>query len=123
MPNPYHFRAKIDRLWRRANGSLPGYIRLKALDAVAREIYPATDKARQNLKMYLATDPYEVAQHKLRHLHDHTSLLLPLPLGEGWGEGSPTQLEPVPAALKVAPAQAGVRSEQDEPPEEDDDPL
>ena len=112
MPNPYHFRARIDRLWRRANSSLPGYIRLKALNAVAREIYPATDRTRQNLKMYLATDPYEVAQHKLRHLHDAApaqagpSLLPPLPLGEGWGEGSP-----------APDAQAGSQ------PDEDDDPL
>ncbi len=42
MPNPYHFRARIDRLWRTANSSRPGYIQLKALDTVAREIYPAT---------------------------------------------------------------------------------
>ena len=105
MPNPYHFRARIDRLWRRANSSLPGYIRLKALDAVAREIYPTTDKARQNLKMYLATNPYEVAQHKLRHLHDQPTPAV------------------APADLKVAPAKAGARSEEDEPPDEDDDPL
>ena len=122
MPNPYHFRAKIDRLWRTANSSRPGYIRLKALNAVAREIYPTTDKARQNLKMYLATNPYEVAQHKLRHLHDQPSLLPPLPLGEGRGEGAPAQLELAPADLKVAPAKAGARDEG-APPDEDDDPL
>ena len=109
MPNPYHFRARIDRLWCRANSSLPGYIRLKALDAVARELYRPTDRARQNLKMYLATDPYEVAQHKLRHLHDQPSLLPPLPLGEGRGEG--------PLNAEVAPAKAGAE------PNEDDDPL
>ena len=106
MPNPYHFRARIDRLWRTANSSRPGYIRLNALDTVARELYRPTDRARQNLKMYLATDPYEVAQHKLRNLHD-PALALPSP----------------PAALKVAPAKAGARSEEDEPPDEDDDPL
>ncbi len=116
MPNPYHFRARIDRLWRTANSSRPGYIRLNALDAVARELYRPTDKARQNLKMYLATDPFEVAEHKLRHLHDQPSLLPPLPLGEGRGEGAP-------ASLKVAPAKAGARPEEDEPPNEDDDPL
>ena len=71
MPNPYHFRARIDRLWRTANGSRPAYIQLKALDTVARELYRPTDKARQNLNMYLATDPYDVAHHKLRDLYDH----------------------------------------------------
>ena len=122
MPNPYHFRAKIDGLWRTANSSRPGYIRLNALDTVARELYRPTDKARQNLKMYLATDPYEVAQHKLRHLHD-VALALPSP----------------PADLKVAPAKAGAGTTskaslplplplgegrgEGSPPEEDDDPL
>ncbi|MCY3734271.1 MAG: hypothetical protein OXG42_08315 [Chloroflexi bacterium] len=106
MPNPYHFRANIDRLWRRATGSLPAYIRLKALNAVAREIYPSNDRTRANYQMYLATDPYDVASHKLRDLYDHAtpeaSLCLPLPLGEGWGEGSP---------------------QSEEPADEDDDPL
>ena len=105
MPNPYHFRARIDRLWGRANSSLPGYIRLKALNAVAREIYPSNDRARANYKMYLATDPYEVARHKLRDLYDHATatlaasegpLLPPLPLREGWGEGSPAHAEATP---------------------------
>ena len=73
--------------------------------------------------MYLVTDPYEVAQHKLRHLHDQPSLLPPLPLGEacpaldagGRGEG--------PLNAEVAPAKAGARPEEDEPPDEGDDPL
>ena len=116
MPNPYHFRARIDRLWRRANSSLtPATSGSRPLDAVAREIYPATDRTRQNLKMYLATDPYEVARHKLRHLARPTLSLTPSPLGEGRGEGSPAQLELAPADLKVAPAKAGARDEGSPP--------
>ena len=116
MPNPFHFRANIDRLWRRADDRRHrGYLRVKALDAIVRELFARNNpRAQTNYAMYLATDPYDVARHKLRHLYDRPSLspLLPpgeaslyppLPLGEGWGEGSP--------AL------------EDEPPEEDDDPL
>ncbi len=141
MPNPYHFRARIDRLWQTANSNRPGYIRLNALDAVARALYRPTDKARQNLKLYLATDPYEVAQHKLRHLHDQPSLLPPRPLGEacpaldagGRGEGSPTLPSP-PAAgggrclVEACPAldagtEGGLPHDDASPPNEDDDPL
>ncbi len=103
MPNPYHFRANIDRLARYANGPAPAYRRLDALDTIVREMYARTERARLNYQMYLATDPFDVARHLLRDLHDHSSVP-PLPLGEGWGEGSPTPTE-------------------DEPPEEDDDPL
>ena len=107
MPNPYHFRARIDRICRRAFGNGPGYLRLKALNTLVRELHAPNDRARSNYQMCLATDPYEVARHQLRHLYDHAtpvaSLGLPLPLGEGWGEGSPAQ--------------------EEQPPEEDDDPL
>ncbi len=112
MPNPYHFRANIDRLWRRATGSLPAYIRLRALNAVAREIYPSNDRTRANYQMYLATDPYDVARHKLRDLYDRPgSLYPPLPLGEGWGEGS------------LPSAQSGLALQEGDPADEDDDPL
>ncbi|MYA01108.1 MAG: hypothetical protein F4038_05475 [Chloroflexi bacterium] len=101
--NPFHFRAKIDRLWRRANSNAPAHRRLDALDAVVRELFAPNDRARRNHRMYLATDPFDVARHLLRDLHDRPSsysspasegslplpLLLPLPLGEGWGEGPP----------------------------------
>ena len=121
MPNPYHFRARIDRLWRRSEDHNPGYIRVNALDAITRELFVPTDQARRNHQLYLATDPYDVARHHLRDLYDGPdtgtspdSLPLPLPLppGEacpaldagGWGEGSPAFPE-------------------DETIDEDDDPL
>ena len=116
MPNPYHFRARIDRLWRRSGDHNPGYIRLKALNAVVRELFAPNDRARQNYQLYLATDPYDVARHHLRDLYDRPGPMilagdgslplppsLPLPLGEGWGEGPPTLSE-------------------EELPDEDDDP-
>ena len=121
MPNAYHFRARIDRLWRRSGDHNPGYIRLKALNAVVRELFAPNDRARQNYQLYLATDPYDVARHLLRDLYDgpgpivlptEASLCLPLPLGEacpaldagGWGEGPHTLPE-------------------EETTDEDDDPL
>ncbi|MCY3569896.1 MAG: hypothetical protein OXH19_00975 [Chloroflexi bacterium] len=113
MPNPFHFRARIDRLWRRSGDHNPGYIRLKALNAVVRELFAPNDRARRNYRMYLATDPFDVARHLLRNLYDRPGLLvlpsvdplcLPVPLGEGWGEG--------PFAHP-----------QEESPEEEDDPL
>ncbi|MCY3572331.1 MAG: hypothetical protein OXH19_13470 [Chloroflexi bacterium] len=113
MPNPYHFRARIDRLWRSSEDHNPGYIRIKALDAIVDELFAPNDRARQNHQLYLATDPYDVARHHLRDLYDQgdplavaceRSLSLPLPLGEGWGEGPLTLTE-------------------EELPEEDADPL
>ena len=112
MPNPYHFRARIDRLRRRSADHNPGYIRLKALNAIIREVFAPTERARLNLEMYRTTNPYDVARHHLRDLYDHAdptrstseaSFCPPLPLGEGWGEGPPTP--------------------EEESPEEDDDPL
>ena len=125
MPNPYHYRAHIDRLWRTANSDAPAYKQLKALKTLVREMFPPNPNASRNHRLYHTTDPYDVARHLLRDLHDRSSDP-PLPLGEacpaldagGWGEGSP-----VPAQLEVAPAQAGAAHAEDEPPEEDDDPL
>jgi len=113
MPNPYHFKAHIDRLWRHATSDAPGYRRLKSLDAITRELFAPNDRARLNHQNYLATDPYDVARHLLRDLYDHgdplalsceASLCLPLPLGEGRGEGPPALPE-------------------EQPTEDDDDPL
>jgi len=67
--NPSHFRANIDRLWRRANSNAPAYRRLDALDAAVLELFAPNDRARRNHRMYLATDPFHVARHLLRALH------------------------------------------------------
>ena len=65
MPNPFHFRARIDRLVRQGFGDGSAYLCVKALDTLVRE------------------------------LHDHAiSLLPPLPLGEGRGEGPPLPQPP-----------------------------
>ena len=104
MPNPYHFRANMDRLWRLANSG-PAYKQLNALDALVREMHAPNERARRNYQLYLATDPYDVARHLLRDLHDRaapaaptsgSSFCPPLPLGEGWGEGSPAPQEEAP---------------------------
>ena len=108
MPNQFHLRAKIDRLWRRSEAHNPGYIRVAALDAIVRELHAPNDRARANYRLYLATDPFDLARHKLRDLYDRASLsppaslYPPLPLGEacpaldagGRGEGSPEEQEP-----------------------------
>jgi hypothetical protein len=110
MPNPFHYRAKIDRLRQRSAEHNPGYIRLKALNRIVRELIGPSPQAQLNRQLYLATDPYDVARHKLRDLYDRASP--PLPLGEacpvldtgGWGEGPPAPTD-------------------EESSQEDDDPL
>ncbi|MYD55248.1 MAG: hypothetical protein F4W96_13225 [Chloroflexi bacterium] len=75
MPNPFHLRANIDRLWRRSAEHNPGYIRVAALDAILRELVAPTGRARANHRLYLATDPFDVARHKLRDLYDRPGSL------------------------------------------------
>ena len=106
MPNPYRFKAHIDQLWRHATSEAPAYRRLKALDAVVRELFAPNDRARLNHQRYLATDPYDVARHLLRDLYDRDPLSPPASSGgrcHGVTEGgSPLEEQPT---------------------EEDDDPL
>ncbi|MXV79544.1 MAG: hypothetical protein F4X83_00640 [Chloroflexi bacterium] len=99
MPNPFHFRANIDRLWRQANSNASGYRRLNALDAIVREMFAPNERARLNYQTYLATDPYDVARHKLRDLYDRADPAAPAPA-------------PVPGSVPL----------EDECSEEDDDP-
>ena len=108
MPNPYHFRARIDRLVQQGFGDGPAYLQLKALDTLVRELHAPNDRARANYKMYLATDPYDVARHKLRDLHDSASLsLLPPPSGGG---------------RCLVETEGGLPQDEQQP-DEDDDPL
>ena len=111
MPNQFHYRAAIDNLWRRANGNAPAYRRLNALDAIVRELFAPTDRARLNYQRYLATDPFDIARHTLRDLYD---------------QDAPQHFErdhDAPQLFEVAPAQAGAAFAQEEADDEDDDPL
>ena len=119
MPNPYHYRAHIDRLWRQANSDIPAYKQLKALKALVREMFPPNPNAARNNRLYHTTDPYDVARHLLRDLHDRPSSSISPPAQL---KVAPAQAGVAPAQLKVAPAQAGAALAEDEPPEDDDDP-
>ena len=98
MPNRYHLRARIDRLWRHATSDAPGYRRLKSLDAITRELFAPNERARLNHQTYLATDPYDVARHLLRDLYDRDPLSPPASSGgrcHGVTEGgSPLEEQP-----------------------------
>ena len=108
MPNPFHFRATIDRLWRRSTEHNPGCIRVKALDTIVRELFAPNPRARLNYRIYLSTDPFDVARHKLRDLYDRVDLLQTSPEGAG--------------APRPCPAQGAALLQGEEPLEEDDDP-
>ena len=123
--NPFHYRATIDRLARLAAKPNPSYVRVHAACALANELSPANPRRDLIRRMLEIANPVEHARHKLRDLYDRapipdlfgdplgslrlplplgeSSLCPPLPLGEGWGEGP--------------------RPTDDEPTEEDNDPL
>ncbi len=102
--NPFRYRARIERLWRQSNDHNPAYVRLKALNTVIRELFAPNPAAQANYALYLATDPFDVARHKLRDLYDS-----PLPPPTGGGR-CPVGTE-------------GGLPTEDQLPDEDDDPL
>ncbi len=110
-PNPLHLRAKIDHLWRRSGEHNPGHIRVKALDAIVRELFAPNPRAQLNHQLYLATDPFDVARHKLRDLYDHTDPTV-----------ATHEESPVPDLLGDPPPHPSA-PQAEEPLEEDDDPL
>ena len=125
MRNQFHYRARIDRLWRRANGPHPGHVQLSALRTIVQELFTPNERARHNYQMYLATDPYDVARHHLRDLYDQPDKqVAPAKAGApAITQGDPTRSQSPRG--RVAPAQAGAGATllEDEPSEEDDDPL
>ncbi|MXX80502.1 MAG: hypothetical protein F4Y69_05630 [Chloroflexi bacterium] len=109
--NPFRYRARIERLWRQSNDHNPAYIRFKALNTITRELFAPNPRAQANYALFLATDPFDVARHKLRDLYDSPSP----PAGSG--------LPPPPGGGRCPVGTEGGLPTEDELPDEDDDPL
>ena len=125
MPNPYHYRAHIDRLTRLTEGSNPGYIRLRAVIALLRELSPANPRSAANNRLLHSVDPFDLARHKLRDLYDHTQTS---PLGGACPAPDAGGAPHACGAEGAAPAQSEAASgsptlTEDDSSEEDDDPL
>ena len=125
MRNQFHYRARIDRLWRRANGPHLGHVQLSALQTILQELFTPNERARHNYQMYLATDPFDVARHHLRDLYDQpTTEVAPAKAGAPTTtQGDPTTEVGPGAACPALDVGAGATLLEDEPSEEDDEPL
>ena len=118
MPNPYYFRSVVDRLWRIANGSHPGDVSVRTVNNLIKAFPPGVSRYAAAQQLLRAVDAYEYARHLLRDLYDHAQTS---PSGGGAPQGAEGA---APAQTKVAPAQAGAAlPTEEEPPDEDDDPL
>ena len=113
--NPFHYRATIDRLARLAAKPNPSYVRVGAACALANELSPANprrDLIRQLLEL---ANPFEHARHKLRDLYDRASASFSPPSG-GRCHG-------VACPALDAGTEGGPLLQEEEPSEEEDDPL
>ena len=105
--NPFRYRARIEQIWRQTTEHTPSHIRIKALDAITRELFAPNPRAQANYALFLATDPFDVARHKLRDLYD--SISPPASVGSA--------LPPSPDGGRcLVETEGGL-------PDEDDDPL
>ena len=109
MPNPYRYRAVINRLASLADAPNPGHVQVAAAATLARELSPANPRRALIQQMLHAVDAFEYARHKLRDLYDHAA--------------PATDLVAPRAACPALDAGAGADLQDDESLEEDDDPL
>ena len=77
MPNPYHYRAVINRLASLADAPNPPQVQVAAAGALARELSPANPRHALSQRMLHAVDAFEFARHKLRDLYDTAAPLSP----------------------------------------------
>ncbi|MYB22504.1 MAG: hypothetical protein F4066_11145 [Chloroflexi bacterium] len=109
--NPFRYRARIEQIWRQSGDHNPAHVRLKALNTVTRELFAPNPQAQANYALILATDPFDVARHKLRDLYDSPAppagSVLPPPTGGG----------------RCPVGTEGGFPTEDQLPDEDDDPL
>ena len=117
MPNPYYFRTVVNRLWRIANGTHPGDVSVRAVNALIKTFPPDVPRYVVVQQMLNAVDAYDYARHLLRDLYDHAQTSPSMGGAPQGAEGA------APALTEVTPAQAGAAPQEEETPEEDDDPL
>ena len=101
MPNPFFFRAAMNRLSRLAGAQNPPAVRLAATVRLARVLMTDTPRARLAQQLLQQANPFEFARHKLRELYDRADSPYPEPCG---GADAP-------------------RLEEEEPLDEAEDPL
>ena len=99
MPNPFHFRSALNQLARLAAESYPAHIRFRAASALVSELSPANPQHELVQRMLQATNPYEFARHQLRDLYDNAHPTIPDQTTDS------------------------LLSEEEQPSEQDDDPL
>ena len=101
MPNPFFFRAAINRLSRLTGPQNPPDLRLAATVRLARALMTDTPRARLAQQLLQQANPFEFARHKLRDLYDRAD-------------------SPCPEPCDKADA---ARLEEEEPLDEPEDPL
>ena len=101
MPNPFHYRAVINRLAQLADAPNPANVQVTAAIVLSNELRPGTERARLALHMLQQANPVEFARHKLRDLYDG------------------------PDSLNLVPAETAgpTHLEEEEAPDEPEEPL
>lgn len=103
MPNPFHYRAVLNRLARLTEATNPAHVRVSAAIAMSKELLPGTERARLAQRMLRDANPFEFARHQLRDLYDGPGTLCP---------------------VSVDAAPAGVTDlDEEDAPDEPEDPL
>ena len=101
MPNPFHYRAVLNKLARCADAPYPPRVQVAAAITLAGELTPGTPRAQLARQMLLQANPYEDARHKLRDLFDRAA----------------------PLSLLSSEATDLTETQEEEAPEDDIDPL
>ena len=79
MPNPFHYRAVINRLARLTDAPYPPHVQVAAAVALSNELTPGSDRARLAQRLLMQANPFEFARHQLRDLYDRHGPISPHP--------------------------------------------
>lgn len=79
MPNPFHYRAVLNRLATLTDAPNPAHVRVAAAVALTHELAPGTHRAQLAQRLLQDANPFEVARHQLRDLYDRPGPLCLVP--------------------------------------------